>query len=370
MKTKNRILLPLLVLLVLLAVLMPGMRLRQGEYIDAPVDAPPAETAEKPVEEPLHCMICLEYPDGHTEELEFLAGELFELPKAEDLGLDPEETLFLGWENVNDGNMEELQTFTVVSDGNYRCLTKENPDAAARREVRRMLTEYLGNEPEPGSYLVQGRRYIILPDGRAAVNCEADGFVFGPDGAYTSGDPDLDALLTQTILAAEERAAANRKPFETPRDQLFQVYSYLVYHMQYRKSEMIEPGAQGWSCDRAKDLLEDNYGNCYSFAGAMSELAKALGFHSRVFSGYIEEKQRVHGWPEVEIDGQWLVCDAELAMDGYRFWNEYRDMFLRSYEQLRGWFYTKIDADGQQVRAVTELYALPDELTPNEDKTE
>ncbi|MBR5094871.1 MAG: S-layer homology domain-containing protein, partial [Oscillospiraceae bacterium] len=193
--------------------------------------------------------------------------------------------------------------------------------------------EWLSSEPLPvreeGLFFLGVKLHAIDAQGDPVYEGEYAGLRFDRDGVETSGDPELDALiwdLLETVVKPEKAR---------PMNMLNDLFIYEVYHFRYRMGNYYPVGEpSGWEAKEAKELLTLRSGNCYSFAALYYELARAIGFDARAYTGAIlgdppEEDVVIrdvhgdlvssppghipHGWVEIEIDGVDYIFDPELA---------------------------------------------------------
>ncbi|MDR2035408.1 MAG: arylamine N-acetyltransferase [Coriobacteriales bacterium] len=67
-----------------------------------------------------------------------------------------------------------------------------------------------------------------------------------------------------------------------------------------------------WAVPYAKQMIQNNGGNCYRYAALFSMLAWYLGYETNVVSGWVPTYYgpAPHGWVELYIDGNTYVCDS------------------------------------------------------------
>lgn len=189
-----------------------------------------------------------------------------------------------------------------------------------------------------GINLIGGKVYYIKEDGSMAVDEEINGFRYGHDGAYTSGNEELDALITETFIKSE----AEKK--STPLEQLKAVFYYFVYHSTYRKGPLHEDGGREWVMDTAIEMLSTGKGNCYSFASAFWAMARALGYDATVYTGTLDSTDSPHGWVEIILDGERYLCDPEITYQDFAYKKQYTDMFMQNNPYLFGnWGYHRYE---------------------------
>ena len=191
----------------------------------------------------------------------------------------------------------------------------------------RWLTSECKAEHEEGIYFIGTGFYFIDAEGHFVRETEINGFKFGPDGVYTSGDPELDELI-QTVL--DEYYSP-----ELSRDELLKkVFDYTVNSFKYKRRTFYKSGDRSYAVEAAKIMLSERTGNCYNYAATFCMLARALGYDAYVCSGVVGRDKDPHGWCEMLIDDVPYICDAELMMKKPGL-----DMYMKTYQQLSAWNY-------------------------------
>lgn len=179
-----------------------------------------------------------------------------------------------------------------------------------------------GEGYEPGFVLLNLYLYYVNEDGTVLVNGEKDGFTFDNNGRYTSGNKETDALVHKLIVS-------NYKDGMSTDELLKAVYDDIVNNYNYRKGNLYEKGEELPSAQLAYDFLTIGKGNCYSFACAFYEAARALHYDINVYSGTVigmSGKRTEHGWTEVTIDGTLYYCDPEMEFE-CTYWNNVKRNF-------------------------------------------
>ena len=69
--------------------------------------------------------------------------------------------------------------------------------------------------------------------------------------------------------------------------------------------------------------------------------ARSLGYNAVVYSGSVGKDREPHGWCEIIIDEVPYICDAELMMRRRTSGGPELDMYMKRYEELRGWTYVR-----------------------------
>ena len=187
-------------------------------------------------------------------------------------------------------------------------------------------SDFSAQKRPQGFYLAGTELYCISKEGYALKNCTVNGFAFDENGRYTSGMPELDELVRETLSVLITDSMDQT-------EMLRNIYDYTVEHFTYLKGSLYDFRDTSWLNDEAYGILSTGYGNCYGYAAVLCQLARALGFDACVYSGTIGIADSEHGWVEMDIDGQTYV----FLKDQYKT----IDMFMMTYEEAARWHYTR-----------------------------
>ena len=179
---------------------------------------------------------------------------------------------------------------------------------------------------EDGFHNIDGWLYCAR-DGRFVCSRTVEGFTFGADGRYTTGDLALDEMLAEIIREETDSGM-------TDRQKLRAVYHHVRDNFTYIKRRLVSKDQTGWEPDYAEAFLKDGRGNCFGFAATFCLLARQLGFDAHTVVGWLGQRRQPHGWVEIELNGRTYVYDAELEM-------KYRssDFFHQRYENTEFDYY-------------------------------
>lgn len=160
----------------------------------------------------------------------------------------------------------------------------------------------------PGYYLIDGELYCVQNNGCYARNAQIGRLQFDDNGRYTTGDSELDDRLTKLI---REKTVP-----EWPLDlNLRIVYNYVCNNFDYVPAKMIDSDEIDWEAETALEMLTRGKGNCYSYAGLFTVLARKMGYQAWGVTGEFcnsFQEWTTHGWVQVDIDGEILLCDPEI----------------------------------------------------------
>ena len=165
-------------------------------------------------------------------------------------------------------------------------------------------------------------------------NTTLNGFSFDENGRYTCGIPELDELVQAALAGLPD-------PSAEPLEMLKEAYDYVVENFSYIKGNIYDYHEISWVNEEAYTMFSTGYGNCYSFAAAFYQLARALGYDAKVYSGFIGLDHSKHGWVEMDIDGETYVFDPEMEMAYLKNHGTRLNMFMMTYEEAQRWCYIR-----------------------------
>ena len=157
-----------------------------------------------------------------------------------------------------------------------------------------------------GFHNINGWLYCVR-DGKFLCSRTVDGFTFGADGRYLTGNLTLDEKLAEII----RRETSSDM---TDREKLRAVYRHVRDNFTYIKRRLVSQGQEGWEPAYAEAFLKDGRGNCFGFAATFCLLARQLGFDAHTVVGWLGQRRQPHGWVEIKLNGRTYVYDAELEM--------------------------------------------------------
>lgn len=155
---------------------------------------------------------------------------------------------------------------------------------------------------------LDGCLYRVDENGLFYMDAELDGLYYGPDGRYTSGNDELDALVAEILEPICDEYA-------TREEMLRAAYLYVRDSYTYLRRNYYEVGAEGWQIDEAMTMLTTGRGNCYCYAATFWALARGLGFDATAVAGTVGWERSPHGWVIMYDDeGNRVTYDVELEM--------------------------------------------------------
>lgn len=187
---------------------------------------------------------------------------------------------------------------------------------------------------DSGFYLAGTELYYLSESGCVLKNTTLNGFSFDENGRYTCGIPELDELVQAALAGLPD-------PSAEPLEMLKEAYDYVVENFSYIKGNIYDYHEISWVNEEAYTMFSTGYGNCYSFAAAFYQLARALGYDAKVYSGFIGLDHSKHGWVEMDIDGETYVFDPEMEMAYLKNHGTRLNMFMMTYEEAQRWCYIR-----------------------------
>lgn len=184
------------------------------------------------------------------------------------------------------------------------CIPHETASDGARWEETALSTGL-----KPGLLYADGRHRVVGEDGRFVRSAENNTLFYDENGYYTSGDAELDALVTAQLQALGRefpKDAADRMAM------LRHYYDYVIGHYRFvgRNSHTDDPG---WEARDGKLMLESGRGDCYNYAGAFTMVARGLGYPAVGIIRSLDDPENLHAWTDIVLDGKAYVFDPQLA---------------------------------------------------------
>ncbi len=181
---------------------------------------------------------------------------------------------------------------------------------------------------DEGLFFLGVELHAIDENGNPVINGEYAGLRFDANGIETSGDPELDEMIRELLATLVDPETME------PEEMLHLLHHHVSRGYGYRRGNYYPPGEpSGWEAAEAKTLLTDKRGNCYNYAALLYELARAIGYDARAYTGSVRGRSEVtaidvygnnvyvprgctpHGWVEIEFDGEWLILDPEFELE-------------------------------------------------------
>ena len=137
-----------------------------------------------------------------------------------------------------------------------------------------------------------------------AKNGSAPGSTSDPYLTEISGDNTLDRYLMEIY----DEEGTNLKT----------LFNYVKSYTYIRTYDTPSGDWEDWSIEYAKEMYEDQGGNCYRYASLFCWLARGLGYDAKVVTGYVPSSSlgwAPHGWCEIVQNGTTYICDPDLAKD-------------------------------------------------------
>ena len=174
-------------------------------------------------------------------------------------------------------------------------------------------------------FVVENGRLRYYSHGEPVRDTDIGTLHFDSAGYYTSGDRELDDIITALI-------AENTTPKMTRLRMFHVMYNYIMDNYEYISLRFAD-AESGWEIDFAKEFLTSSGGNCFSYAGATAMIARALGFEAKGIYGEVNQTFEWcdHGWTEVYYNGKTYVCDSEMEGVFSRARDLGWDLFMKEY---------------------------------------
>ncbi len=239
------------------------------------------------------------------------------------------------------GRKADRFTMNIASD--LRVMPDVTSSHWAYYELAEALTEHICTVSEQGEtwishepgtvelsqgwHNIDGELFHVNDSGLFDYKTSVDGLQLDVHGRYTTGDAELDAMLTE---AAKEALNSGM----TQEQRLRAMYDYAKETFSYRGAQNVETGSNGWEQDIAKTMLSTKKGNCYSWAAAFTYLARKVGYPAEAIAGEsisAKGNQSVHAWTEITINGVTYTFDPEIEAVYAENYGENYDLYKKTY---------------------------------------
>lgn len=275
-------------------------------------------------------------------------------------GLFPEDLLHVALFNVNEGDLtrsefaglmntllDRFATETLVLEEGQtlpRDLALDRTDCddvleatlahSVAQDGQRILDAAVAMPWTPGFSNIGGWLYYADENGVLLRDGQVGTMTFGPDGRYTSGDPELDAIVAEDL-----DQFIRENPAQDSFELLYTAFLHCRDDYKYVGRGLLEAGETGWEAHWAKQMFTSGAGNCYSYAAIFWAYARGLGYDAYCVSGWTAEEFEPHGWVEIETEEGLRIFDPELAMAYLRDGKNYEAVFNMEYALARMWPY-------------------------------
>ncbi len=160
---------------------------------------------------------------------------------------------------------------------------------------------------------INGEMYYVNSDGTFALNTTVQYLYFGSDGAYTTGNAELDDMVDAALAACITSSGL------TQERKLRAAYIYVRDNFTYLSRAHQSRGSTSWTEESAVWMFTYKKGNCYCFAAAFMYMARRLGYQAYPISGGVGTANSDHAWVMIPwSNGVTYMFDVELDY-AYRY---------------------------------------------------
>lgn len=197
----------------------------------------------------------------------------------------------------NSFSADKTYTYTV------RCLDSKGS----------VVSDYYGSNPYytngesyDGFKVINGQKHYFekgIPAVNRIVSTKSGSFYFDKDGVICESE---EIKLAVSFVLRYGKGSTNAEKFKSCFNALWNYYPYEMIFGIPKTGDKIK--------EMAIHVFENKKGNCFCNAAAVTCIARVLGYDSRTITGMIHSVYggtTAHGWAEVNVDGKWLICDAD-----------------------------------------------------------
>ncbi len=182
------------------------------------------------------------------------------------------------------------------------------PDNVLWTYIADAVTEGLPETYPEGVYRAYGWLYATWGDGTLIRDMDWGVWTFGVDGAYTTGNEELDGYLRHALEVCGADELTGEEALRAAYLYVKDIGEYLVRP----EDVVLETGATGWEYERALRFFRYGGGTCYGYAAAFGLLARALGKTAYVVAGEVNQFYGAHAFVVIPEEGTDWVYDVEL----------------------------------------------------------
>ena len=128
-------------------------------------------------------------------------------------------------------------------------------------------------------------------------------------------------------------------------------YLYIAHNFTYER-RYTYPDDPSDLAEYATDMFTNRSGDCYRYAVCVAYIAKIAGYRTLVGVGEEDTYGGDHGWTEVNVNGKWLICDAESEIPKFGR-DDYSEYMVTDSEHVWGvtadWYGELVLKDGKAV---------------------
>lgn len=203
-----------------------------------------------------------------------------------------------------------------------------------------------------GWHNIGGELFHVNAAQQFDCNTAVDGLTLDRNGRYTTGNEELDKLLTGAVKDAV-------KDGMTQDERLRAVYDYAKAQFGYLGIGTADTSQAGWDIVQAANMLKTRKGNCYSWASAFTHLARKVGYDAKAVVGKgVSPKgnESVHAWTEITIDGTAYTFDPQIESVYAARYGEQYDLYMKRYGEA-DWGYKADEAQQPETPQAPEADA-------------
>ncbi len=175
-----------------------------------------------------------------------------------------------------------------------------------------------------GFQTIDGKKYYYNENGivkNAIVGSVAEGWYYADSTGVCCESKDM--MLAAKFVKTYARGSTKSEQLRSCFDKLME-YSY--------KRVYVFPNNGTEYKNHAINMFTNKQGNCFNYAAAFACIAEVLGYDARVVRGQIESAYgglTPHGWMQIKVNDQWLICDPDMQ----KFDKSGLNYYMRTFEQ-------------------------------------
>ncbi len=175
-----------------------------------------------------------------------------------------------------------------------------------------------------GFQTIDGKKYYYSENGivkNAIVGSASEGWYYADSNGVCCESKDM--MLAAKFVKTYAKGSTKSEQLRSCFDKLME-YGY--------KRVYVFPNNGTEYKNHAINMFTNKQGNCFNYAAAFACIAEVLGYDARVVRGQIESAYgglTPHGWMQIKVNGQWLICDPDMQ----KFDKSGLNYYMRTFEQ-------------------------------------
>lgn len=161
-----------------------------------------------------------------------------------------------------------------------------------------------------GYVTVNGKKYYYDENGNVMKNgivgSKEDGWTYADKNGVCNTDKETREAAEFMMTYCEGTTLKQKAKY---------AFMYLADNYEYVRVYNDNPSDESDLPAFASELFETKGGTCYRYASAYAYICAIAGYRARFIYGM--SSTLYHGWNEIYVDGEWLICDVDANIPSF-----------------------------------------------------